>query len=190
MSHLVMEYLQISELNPVEWNPRRISDKEFSGLKNSIKTFGFVDPVIVNRRNMHVCGGHQRLRAAKEIGIEKVPVVYVDLDEAQERALNVTLNSHAVQGKFDNDILSELLIELKEISPELYEPLNLDQLGEGLNLFSDEEIEDVEERAESNLLETFNFTISCSSAQELDEVKEFFNATKKKVKFEKFKECT
>jgi hypothetical protein len=187
MSHLVMEYVPLKELNPVAWNPRRISDKEFSGLVESIKKFGFVDPVIVNRRNMHICGGHQRVRAADSIGIEKVPVVFVDLSDAEEKALNVTLNSHTVAGKFDNDVLTDLLMEIKNLDESLFAPLNLDQLGMDLNLFTDGELEDIDPQDSSEIKENYNFTIKCKSKEELEDIQASFGVTGSKMSYDKFK---
>lgn len=55
-----IESIKITELKPADYNPRRISDDEYLKLKNSISTFGLVDPIIINLKNMHIVGGHQR----------------------------------------------------------------------------------------------------------------------------------
>jgi len=102
-----IEYVKISELNPATYNPRRISEKEFGDLKNSIKKFGIVDPAIVNQhpgRENTIVGGHQRIRAAIEMGMKEFPCFYVNLTEKDERELNVRLNKNT--GKFDFDILA------------------------------------------------------------------------------------
>jgi len=92
------------------YNPRSISDHDLSALGRSMMTFGVVEPVVVNRRTGRIVGGHQRVKAAIGAGIEKLPVVHVDLDETQEKSLNIALNR--ISGEFDVDKLSELLKEL------------------------------------------------------------------------------
>jgi ParB/RepB/Spo0J family partition protein len=69
------------ELKPDPANPRRISDQELESLTRSIREFGLVDPIIARREDKTVIGGHQRLLAARRLGIKRVPVVFVDLSE-------------------------------------------------------------------------------------------------------------
>ena len=74
------------------YNPRRISDHDLKALQNSMATFGVVEPVVVNRSTGRIVGGHQRVKAAEAEGMATLPVVYVDLDENQEKQLNLALN--------------------------------------------------------------------------------------------------
>ncbi len=112
---------------PAPYNPREISSASFEGLKESIKKFGFVDPLIVNTRTGLLVGGHQRLKAATALGLQKVPVVEVDLSAAEEKALNVTLNNSRISGFF-TDTLQQLLEEIRLEQPELMAPLMLEDL--------------------------------------------------------------
>jgi DNA modification methylase len=108
-----IEYVDINLLKPAVYNPRKISDKAFNDLKESLRRFELVDPLIVNgspERHNIIIGGHQRYRAAKDLGHKPVPVVYVELDEARERELNLRLNRN--QGEFDFELLKEFDIEL------------------------------------------------------------------------------
>lgn len=132
------EFTDITKLKPAEYNPRTITDDEFSGLKESIKTFGFVDPAIINK-DFTIIGGHQRIKAAEALGMTNVPCVILDLDKKQEKKLNVILNSHAISGKYDDLKLSEILEELK--LDEDYESLRLNVL-EPLDLSPTEVEED------------------------------------------------
>src|SRR5438093_543504 len=93
------------------YNPRRISDHDLEALRRSLKFFGTVEPVIVNRRSGHIVGGHQRVKAALEEDIEELPVVYVDLDDPSEKQLNLALNK--IGGEWDSEKLEVLLAELK-----------------------------------------------------------------------------
>jgi ParB-like chromosome segregation protein Spo0J len=101
----------IKGIKTAKYNPRKISDQALESLKQSIERFGFVDPVIVNDRTGVLVGGHQRLKAAKALKLESVPVVGVNLDEAEEKALNVALNK--IQNfTISNPILEQRLSDL------------------------------------------------------------------------------
>ena len=109
--------IEINNLNPAEYNPRQINNKQYEDLKASMEKFGCVDPIIINinpeRLNV-VVGGHQRLRILRELGAEKVPTVSVNLSEEDERELNIRLNKSG--GDFDMDILANEfdIVDLKE----------------------------------------------------------------------------
>ena len=124
----------IEELNPATYNPRSITDAELHGLMESIKKFGFVEPVVFNKRTNTLVGGHQRVKAALALGKTTVPVYEVDLSLPEEKALNVALNSHTIQGKFEGEILSGLLEEIKLDLPELSDAFNFDQLAKDLKI--------------------------------------------------------
>lgn len=105
--------IEVSKLNPAEYNPRvqlKPGDKEYEKLKRSINEFGFVEPIIWNKRSGNVVGGHQRLSVLKDLGYTEVECVIVDLDDNKEKALNIALNK--IQGDWDNDKLADLLSEL------------------------------------------------------------------------------
>lgn len=128
-----METIKITDLKPAEYNPRRISDEDYQKLKNSISTFGLVDPIIVNLKNMHIVGGHQRYDVLLEehmldndflaelpmIRLGDVGFVFTDTnlsiaDDDHEKALNLALNK--ISGDWDELKLQPLLEEL-ELSP-------------------------------------------------------------------------
>ena len=108
MADINIVYVNVAELNPAPYNPRKAGDKEVADLRASITSFGLVDPLIVNaadgRRNI-VIGGHFRLQVAKAMGYDKVPVVYVNLpDILKEQELNLRLNKNS--GSWDYDLLA------------------------------------------------------------------------------------
>ena len=85
----MIEYMNIEEIVPAEYNPRIINDKEFELLKNSLKDLGIIIPVIVNESNNIVIAGHQRTRTLKALGYKEVPVVKVsDINIGDEMKLN------------------------------------------------------------------------------------------------------
>ena len=81
-------------------------------LRRSITTYGLIIPVVWNKRTNRVVGGHQRLTVLENEGETEVDVSVVDLDETQERQLNVALNK--VEGGWDEEKLGDLLAELGE----------------------------------------------------------------------------
>lgn len=124
---LQISYVSPESINPAAYNPRTIDEASFHGLVASVRTFGLVDPLIVNQRTGNLVGGHQRLKAALHLKLEQVPVVFVDVDEATEKALNVSLNNPLIQGKF-SDTLEELLNGLKAPLGGLLDELRLTDL--------------------------------------------------------------
>ena len=134
-----LETIQLSKLNPAEYNPRQITKEEFEGLKESLKTFGQQENLIVNK-DMTIISGHQRFEAMKALGWTEAVCNMVDLDKHQEKKLNVIMNSTAISGKYDDLKLSEILEELK--LDDDYESLRLDKI-EPLDL-SEIEVEEDE----------------------------------------------
>jgi hypothetical protein len=98
--------MKVNDLVPADYNPRKLTRKERADITASIERFGLVDPIIVNtypgRENV-VVGGHQRLKIAKDLELDEVPVRLVYLTESRERELNVRLNKNT--GEWDWDML-------------------------------------------------------------------------------------
>ena len=105
-----IEHVPIDNLRPDPANPRRISDTELESLTRSMREFVFVQPVLVRREDSTVIGGHQRLLAARRLGLKTVPVIFVDLTLEQARLLNVALNK--ISGTWDEELLGQLLRDL------------------------------------------------------------------------------
>jgi ParB-like chromosome segregation protein Spo0J len=123
---LTIEQVPIDQLRPDPANPRRISDEELDALERSIRQFGFVQPVLARRQDGTVIGGHQRLIAARRLGLATVPVIWLDISVNQARLLNLALNK--IGGSFDDQLLARLLADL-QASPEV--DLSLSGFGEG-----------------------------------------------------------
>ena len=108
-----IEKISVGELKAASYNPRKDlkpGDAEYEKLKRSIEEFGYVEPVIWNKRTGTVVGGHQRLKVMKDLGYEEVDCVGVDLDEQKEKALNIALNK--ISGEWDEGLLASLLKDL------------------------------------------------------------------------------
>jgi ParB family chromosome partitioning protein len=122
--------VDISTLNPSEYNPRTISKEAAEGLAHSIKSFGLVQEIVVNRRGgrNRIVGGHQRVEVMKQMGETKAAVVFVDLDDKAERALNVVLNNEHIAGEWNNDALVSLLDQIKSDGAVNFDTLQLTEL--------------------------------------------------------------
>lgn len=133
-----IETIQLTNINPAEYNPRIITKDEFEGLKTSLQTFGQQENLIVNK-DMTLISGHQRLQAMLALGWTDAVCNVVDLDKHEEKKLNVLMNSQAISGQWDDLKLAEILEELK--LDDNYESLRLNEL-EPLDLSPTEVEED------------------------------------------------
>lgn len=101
---------KVEDLKFAPYNPRVINEETFEKLKKSIKEFGYIVPIIYNKKTGNVIGGNQRLQALKDLNITKVEAIEVEMSEIREKALNIALNK--IQGEWDYVALRDLLIEL------------------------------------------------------------------------------
>lgn len=156
-----IEKKSITQLIRADYNPRvtlQAGDEEYELLKNSLDRFGYVVPIVWNERTGRIVGGHQRLSVLQAEGKTEVEVSVVDLDEEQEKQLNVALNK--IEGEWDNGLLMDLLNELDELGMAEetgFDRHSIDFMNRGLDELVDEatiesELEDVEE--------TFNITLN------------------------------
>src|SRR5919106_6971592 len=154
---LAITQVPISELRPDPANPRRISDQELESLTRSIREFGFVQPVVARREDRTIIGGHQRLIAARRLGLKQVPVVFLDLSSEQARLLNLGLNR--IGGTWDQELLARLLAELKEVP----------DVDLSLSGFSEDELrkylKGLESREKREQLESFDLEETLKAAQ-------------------------
>ncbi|MCE5185099.1 MAG: ParB N-terminal domain-containing protein [Planctomycetaceae bacterium] len=121
-----VQTFKLADIHEAPYNPRVISDGALEGLSFSIQQFGCVEPIIVNVRDGRniIIGGHQRRKVLAAHGVDECLCVVVDLDEKQEKVLNLSLNNPEIQGQFieaigeyiDNlseDVGDKLLLDLK-----------------------------------------------------------------------------
>lgn len=107
--------LPIEQINAAAYNPRddlQPGDPEYEKLKASIESFGYVEPIVWNVRTGNMVGGHQRYKImVNELGHTELTVSVVDLDDQQEKLLNLALNK--VGGSWDDEALYRLLDDLQ-----------------------------------------------------------------------------
>ena len=110
---MLIRKIPIKKINPAVYNPRKDlkpDDPEYRKLLKSIDTFGYVDPIIWNKRTGNLVGGHQRLKILLAKGMKEVQVSVVNLSPEREKAFNIALNK--ISGQWDDDKLNALLDEL------------------------------------------------------------------------------
>ena len=110
-----MQLISIEKLVPYVNNARTHNAEQIMKLRSSLREFGFINPVIIDR-NYNVIAGHGRIMAAKEEGIKEVPCVFVDYHtEAQKKAYILADNRMAMDAGWDEELLK---IELEALQGE------------------------------------------------------------------------
>ena len=113
------QLVDINKLVPYANNARTHNKEQILKLRSSLREFGFVNPVIIDRE-YNVLAGHGRIMAAKEEGIAEVPCVYADhLTEAQKKAYILADNRMALDAGWDEELLSVEMQELQELGFDL-----------------------------------------------------------------------
>jgi len=123
--------INMADLKPAPYNPRDISNDALSGLRHSLEKFGYVDLLVVNKRNMRIISGHQRYKILQADGIQTVTAILVDVDEIQEQAMNVTLNSPEITGQWTAALIP-LLERLRNEASDDYINLRLKNLRDSV----------------------------------------------------------
>ena len=112
--------IDINSIKPAAYNPRKITDEQKQELCKSIRKFGLIVPILVNRKDNVIIAGHQRTKAARIVGIETVPVQYVDSinlgDEIKFNQIHNATESGTVKVRFDGDA-EHLPIDAKYNNP-------------------------------------------------------------------------
>lgn len=102
-----MVEVALSSLKPYERNAKLHPTEQIERLKESIREFGFISPCLIDSEN-NIIAGHGRVEAAKSLGLESVPCVYVEgLTDAQRRAYILADNRLTEMGGWDMDIVSQ-----------------------------------------------------------------------------------
>lgn len=106
--------LPIEELRMYSRNARTHSGEQVRRIAQSIQEFGFLNPILLDSATREIIAGHGRLLAARELGLETVPVViYNHLTDTQRRAYTLADNKLALDAGWDEELLKLELDELK-----------------------------------------------------------------------------
>lgn len=162
MQELNIVYKNIKELKPYKKNAKKHNKEQVEQIANSIKEFGFTQPVIVDKNNC-VVAGHGRILGAKKAGLKQVPTVTLEeLTEEQIKAYRLVDNK-LNESEWDYSLLDEELENLTE---------DID-----MNLFGFELGEEIEEdetknkkKVEFEIKEKYEVHIICKDEKQMEQV--------------------
>jgi len=141
-----MQTVKRSSIHEAPYNPRKISDEARKKLKKGLKTYGLVQPIVVNRLTMNVVGGHQKLSIMDEEykypkNDYSLQVSMINVDEETEVKINIFLNNPAAQGEWDNELLQEIKLAYPDIDFQkdlAFDMLDMQYIFAGSSLFDDD----------------------------------------------------
>ena len=149
-----MELVPTDKLIPYVNNARTHSAEQVNKLRASLREFGFINPVIVDK-DLNVIAGHGRILAAKEEKIPEIPCVYVDyLTEAQKKAYILADNRMAMDAGWDEELLR---VEIEALQAEAFDV--------SLTGFDEKEISDLFEDSDGTGAEDDGFDLSAALEQ-------------------------
>lgn len=148
MDKLKIEYVDIDSIKPYENNPRH-NEEAIPYVMNSIKEFGFKNPIIIDKNNV-IIAGHTRLESAKRLGMKEVPIIHADdLTEEQVKAFRLADNKVAEKSLWDYTKLDEELDNILDIDMSMFDFENIEET----NLDDFFEDNDNKKEKESKLIE-------------------------------------
>lgn len=110
MQKLRIEYMYVGDLTPYKNNAKLHPDEQIEQIKESIEKFGFNDPIAIWGKDNIIIEGHGRLQAAKELGIDQVPIVRLDdLSDEERKAYTLVHNKLTMNSGYDFEKLEEEL---------------------------------------------------------------------------------
>lgn len=112
-----IQQLEPEKLTPWDKNPRK-NDHAVDAVAESIRQFGFNVPILCDQ-NLQVVAGHVRLKAAKMLKMERVPVIKLNLTEAQRQAFAVADNKTGETADWDCSVLTDILKDLEAMEVDL-----------------------------------------------------------------------
>lgn len=110
-----METIHRSDIQKAAYNPRLIDEENKKRLEKGIKTHGLVEPLVWNKRTGNLVSGHQRLAILDKLEKSndyELDVSVIDVDDAEEKRINIQLNNASMQGTYDYDMLGELALDI------------------------------------------------------------------------------
>lgn len=125
MKKIEIKYIPINDIKPYKNNPR-LNEEAIPYVMNSIKEFGFKNPIILDKNNV-IVAGHTRLESAKRLDMKEVPVIYADdLTEEQIKAFRLADNKVAEKSMWDYTKLDEELDSILDIDMSMFDFVNDD----------------------------------------------------------------
>ena len=181
------ELVPLEKLVPYVNNARTHSVEQINKLRSSLREFGFINPVIIDK-DFGIIAGHGRVIAAREEGIEKIPCVFVDyLTEPQKKAYILADNRMALDAGWDEDLLR---VEIESLKGENFD-VGLTGFDEKEleNLFDDDNVKEDDFNIEEELAKPCfsklgdiwhigKHTVVCGDSTDAETYKKLLNGTK------------
>ena len=167
----------LKDIKPYEKNPRK-NDNAVECVANSIKEFGFKVPIVIDRDNVIVCG-HTRYKAAKKLGLDKVPcVVADDLTDEQIKAYRLADNKVSELAEWDIDLLGEELDGIFDIDMSDF-GFDLSEEEEETEIIEDEVPEEVEPVAkQGDIWQLGRHRLMCGDSTSIADVEKLMDGVK------------
>lgn len=133
-------WVDIKTLAPWAKNPRKNDGEPVKAVMRSIKRFGFGSPILARRADGEIIAGHTRLKAAMALGLDRVPVRYLDLDPAEAHLLALADNKVAEKSRWDDALVTQILAEYttEDAMDAGFTSKDLEKLGGALDPGDDE----------------------------------------------------
>ena len=159
MQKLNIIYRQIKDLKPYKKNAKKHSKEQVEQIANSIKEFGFTQPVIIDKHNS-VVAGHGRILGAKKAGLKQVPTVCLEeLTEEQIKAYRLVDNK-LNESEWDYSLLDEELENLTE-------DIDMDLFGFEMDEHQEKE---TKKKVEFEIKEKYEVHIICKDEKQMEQV--------------------
>ena len=171
--NLNVKMMPIGDVVPYEKNPR-LNDQAVDAVASSIREFGFKVPIVVDSKGV-VVSGHTRLKAAKTLGLDDVPVIVADdLDDTKIKAFRLADNKVAELADWDESLLIKELEELDDLNYDMGQfefELDLDDAdGNGSDGDGSDDMGDIPDNI--NVMETFALNVIVKDEAEQAELYE------------------
>lgn len=184
MDKLKIEYVNIDSIKPYKKNPRK-NENAIPYVMESIKQFGFKNPVILDKDNV-IIAGHTRIESAKRLGITEIPCIYADdLTKEQIKAFRLADNKVAEIAKWDIDLLNDELDEILNIDMSDF-GFDLDLEDEKEKEIIEDEVPEVPEEPKAKLGDIYqlgNHRLMCGDSTKEEDVAKLMNGVKADMVF-------
>lgn len=125
-----VELIDPKTIKVAPYNPRKFNSKTFERIKRELEIDGMLEHLIVNKRTMHIVHGNQRYKAMVSLNWKAVPVRFIDVNEEDEKRLNITMNNLSMENEQEklaflmkelehNKTVQEILADLLEKQKEM-----------------------------------------------------------------------
>ena len=184
MDKLKIEYVDINSIKPYKKNPRK-NEEAIPYVMESIKQFGFKNPVILDKDNV-IVAGHTRIESAKRLGITEIPCIYADdLTDEQIKAFRLADNKVGEIAEWDIDLLDTELDDILNIDMSDF-GFDLDLEDEEEQEIIEDEVPEVPEEPKAKLGDIYqlgNHRLMCGDSTKEEDVAKLMNGVKADMVF-------